>query len=138
MKYLFLILAVFGVLLTGCANRTDELVTTRIDVVHGANRVSLVNPKDTEFDKAEIPTPNGPAIITGYRSRANSAAIEAARIQAQAQMQMAERLGDKLESKLERLENRVATAYGFPDPTPRQQPAITVPATVVLTNAPAK
>lgn len=138
MKYLFLILAVFGALQTGCASKTDELVTTRIDVVRGKNRFSLVNPKDTEFDKAEIPTPEGPVIVTGYRSRANAAAIEAARIQAQAQMESLERFGDKLSTKLERLENRVATAYGFPDPTPRQQPAITVPATVVLTNAPAK
>lgn len=138
MKKLLLMVAAVAPLLVGCATKTDELVTTRIDVVRGKNRFSIVNPKDTEFDKAEIPTPEGPVIVTGYKSRANAAAIESARIQAQAQMQMAERLGDKLESKLERLENRFATAYGFPDPTPRQQPAIVVPATVVLTNAPAK
>lgn len=116
----------------GCAGRTEKLTTTRIDVIHGTNRISLVNPKDVSIEDAEIPTPNGIAHIRGYRSSANEAAIESARLQAQAQMQMFERMENRVGDKLERLFDRAATAYGFP------KPPVTVPATVVLTNAPAK
>lgn len=139
MKLLLLTSCLVATLAAGCFPRPEKLTTTRIDVVHGTNRVSLVNPKDTSFDSAEIPTPYGPAIIKGYRSSGNEALIHSAEVQALAQQRMFERLGDKFESGLEKGFNRLATAYGFPDPGParREVVILTNAPIVVLTNAPA-
>ena len=137
MKTRILSLALALAPLAGCATKTENLTTTRIDVVHGTNRVSLVNPKDVSMDKAEIPTPYGPAVITGYRSSANEAAIHAAQIQAQAQLQMFERFETRLGDKLDRFVNRAASMYGIPDaqPTRREVVILTNAPLVVLTNA---
>lgn len=138
MKPFLLISCLVAVVAAGCFPKPEKLTTTRIDVVHGTNRVSLVNPKDTSFDRAEIPTPYGPAIIEKYRSSGNEALIHSAEVQAQAQLQMFQRFGEKLESSLEKGFNRMATAYGFPDPGParREVVILTNAPIVVLTNAP--
>ena len=134
---LLLIPAAF-VALVGCASRVKELTTTRIDVVHGTNRVSLVNPKDTEFDEAEIPTPNGVARIKGYRSSANAAAIHAEQLRAESQIRAFEAFGGKLEDGLKAFADRVMTAKGFPDTSRREVVILTNAPLVVLTNGPAK
>lgn len=138
MKRLLLSTCLVATLAAGCFPKPERLTTTRIDVVHGTNRVSLVNPKDTSFDRAEIPTPYGPAIIQGYRSTGNEALIHSAEVQAQAQLQMFQRFGEKLESGLEKGFNRLATAHGYPDPGParREVVILTNAPIVVLTNAP--
>lgn len=124
--------------LVGCANKVEKLTTTRIDVIHGTNRVSLVNPKDTKIERAEIPTPYGPAVIVGYSASANQDAVETARLQTQAQLQLFERIETRLGDKLDRLVNRAASFYGVPDsaPTRREVVILTNAPLVVMTNAP--
>lgn len=126
-----------AVAMTGCMNGRSgpgQLTRSQFDFKKTAKSEEFVldSHKDVVVDELERTAPDGSTIrIRGYKSRANDAAIEAGTAQAQMvntlMMQNAEMM---------RQFGGLAAQY-FSGGAVRPQPN-NVPATVVLTNAPAK
>lgn len=87
--------AILGVVVlsAGCAGKLtkpSEVTESAFEYSVGTNRLTLTNPKDVQFDVLEARSADGSSIkVSGYKSTANAAAIEAVRAQAEAQKETA-------------------------------------------------
>ena len=73
-----------ALVLAGCA-QVSRLVTARVEIAAGTNKVSVVQPKDTTIDRLVFDPGRGALTLEGYASAGNAEAIAAARAQAEAQ-----------------------------------------------------
>lgn len=117
------------VLGTGCLTRPGELTQARVTIKDGKKVITLESHKDTSI-QSFVRSPDGTLELKGYESNANQAAIKASTDQAK----MMENLMIQ-QTQMISLFGGLAAQYfsgGIVRP-----PVNAVPATVVLTNAPA-
>jgi hypothetical protein len=145
MKKLLLMVAAMAPLLVGCiSGGAAKVGTTELVIQRGTNVYKLRNPKDTSIDSFKG-HPDGSFELIGLRTTVNEGLVRTAQLEAQA-------LHDERKTMLDMFDRGAQAAgarYGVnvppatvSQPMP-QYPLVTngpvvVPATVVLTNAPAK
>lgn len=96
-------------LLAGCGG-VPRLVTARVEIAAGTNRVTVIQPKDTTIDSLRFDPAKGALEMKGYASAGNAEAIAAARAQAEAQAQVFGRALDLVGQ----LSAAFARMYGLP------------------------
>lgn len=109
--------------LTGCAG-LRSLVTARIEIEHGTNRVSVVQPKDTTIEALSLDPKTGTLRLEGYASAGNAEAIAAAKAQAEAQAKV---IGDAF-GMVRELAGAFARMQGAPIPAAAPAPTNAAPA----------
>lgn len=126
----FLILVAFSVFVfTGCLSNPGTLTRAHVGIKDGAKEINLDSHKDTKVEEFERISPDGSSIrIKGYSSVANQAAIEASTQQYQLFQQTMQ-----MNAQTMQFIGSLAAQY-FSGGVVNKQ----VPATVVLTNAPAR
>ena len=102
----------------GCAPLRG-LVTARIEIQNGTNRVSVVQPKDTTIEALTLDPKTGTLKLEGYASAGNAEAIAAAKAQAEAQ---AKAIGDAF-GMVRELAGALARMQGVPVPAAAPAPA---------------
>lgn len=122
-RFFFLLYIAFcAALFIGCGT-AEKVTTTKIKFAVGTNTFSVSNPKDTEIEKLHL-LPNGGLMLEGYKSRVNSAALEANREQYRFSTELFGKTIQQNQQMLEWLMRGGAQAYGFNLP---QGPAATQP-----------
>ena len=99
----------FMLFTAGCASGPGSIVTAKVELAYGTNRVAFTQPKDTTIESLTL-TRDGTVNLRGYRSTANESAIKASEQQAamfQAMMAQAFQIGQA-----------AARLYGIPMPSP--------------------
>lgn len=111
-RFFFLLYIVLSAaLFIGCET-AEKVTTTKINFKVGTNAFTVSNPKDTEIEKLHLLT-NGGLVLEGYKSRVNSAALEANREQYRFSTQL---FGETLQQNRQMLEWLMrggAQAYGL-------------------------
>lgn len=130
-KFALVILAILAASgLIGCTH-TEKVVTKRVSFQLGDTKVEIANPQDTAFESLQADK-SGVITIKKYRSSGNEAAIAAKEKEIEGTIALWQSIQANTTQTV-RDAIREASAYFSGRPAPTQ-----VPATVVLTNAPAR
>lgn len=125
----------------GC-NAVGRVVTARVEIRAGTNRVVVTQPKDTLIGELTYDPARGVLVLRDYKSSSKVEAIEAARLAAEAQARSAQAIAGAFDSGFRaaagalgvRIPDRggdsgAATALGSPAPTPPPAPPSVAPST---------
>lgn len=135
MKKLLLMVAAGVPFLAGCiSGGVAKVGTTELVIQRGTNVYKLKNPKDTSIESFNV-HPDGSFELTGYRAVVNEHLVKAAQFEAQAKSEERKMMLDIFDRGLQAGADRYGGKMAPANPAP---PSVVVPATVVLTNAPAK
>ena len=123
MKVILLIwvLAV-AVSVVGCRGYSP-LVTAKIEIVSGTNRVTVTQPKDTTVEELSVNPGTGALRMRGYASAGNVEAISAARAQSEQQAQLV----GQMVVLFGQLAAAAGRAYGIPVEAPAAKAAFPQP-----------
>lgn len=137
MKYLVssFVLILATTLSSGCfPGGVSKAGTTELLIQRGTNTYKLKNPKDTSIESFNV-HPDGSFELTGYRAVVNEHLVKAAQFEAQAKSEERKMMLDLFDRGVQ----AGAARYGVNmQPATTPAPSVVVPATVVLTNAPAR
>lgn len=130
-KFALVILAILAASgLIGCTH-TEKVVTKRVSFQVGDTKVEIANPQDTAFESLQADK-SGVITIKKYRSSGNEAAIAAKEKEIEGTIALWQSIqANTTQTVRDAIREAAAYFSGRPSPTP-------VPATVVLTNAPAR
>jgi hypothetical protein len=127
------LIAVFSAIAVGCiSGGTAKVGTTELYIRRGTNEFRLKNPKDTSIEEFTLGL-DGTVRLIGYRAIVNEHLVQGAKFEAAV-------LHDERKTAMDFFDRGVqagASRYGV-NMAPANVPSVTVPATVVLTNAPGK
>ena len=125
----------------GC-NAVGRVVTARVEIRAGTNRVVVTQPKDTLIGELSYDPARGVLVLRDYKSSSKVEAIEAARLAAEAQSRSVQAIAGAFDSGFRaaagafgvRIPDRggdsgASTALGSPAPTPSPAPPSVAPST---------
>lgn len=122
---------------TGCiSGGAAKVGTTELLIQRGTNVYKLRNPKDTSIDSFRG-NPDGSFELIGYRSLVNEHLVRAAQFEAQALHEERKMWMDMFDRGAQAGAARWGMNMAPANPAPTNAATMIVPATVVLTNAPA-
>lgn len=137
MKYLVssFVLILATTLSSGCfPGGVSKAGTTELLIQRGTNVYKLKNPKDTSIESFNV-HPDGSFELNGYRAVVNEHFVKAAQFEAEARSQERKMMLDLFDRGVQAGADRYGVKMAPANPAPS---SVTVPATVVLTNAPAR
>lgn len=133
------LIAISAFVFVGCTH-TEKVVTKHVSFQVGDTKVDIANPQDTAFEELTADKSTGVIRIKKYRSSGNEAAIAAKEKEIENTMAMWQAIqANTTQTVRDAIREAAAYFSGRPSPAPTGLPvAVNVPATVVLTNAPAR